>query len=238
MIPPLSQILSSSSLKVSRLREITCIDANFVGGKGDILFTSRHRGLGELGPIIDVPPMPDKAGVELLLHRYTGIDVNDYMSEGSTIVNRLGGLALAIDQASAYMAYKQLPIDQLSDFLAQYEAQRKKVLQHTADHFWKYMKIGDENGRRKAINAFTTWEMSFQQLLDGWDPPSSVAHFLTVAAFLGPIHVSESLFKFHRELSEPPPDWADIFMASRGSDDESSSSDAEDDLDRQEHVTR
>jgi hypothetical protein len=41
--------------------------------------------------------MLDRVGVELLLYRYTGINVNDYISEGSTIVNRLGSLALAID---------------------------------------------------------------------------------------------------------------------------------------------
>ncbi|KAK5278064.1 hypothetical protein LTR14_012488, partial [Exophiala xenobiotica] len=119
----------------------------------------------------------------------------------------------------------------------QYEAQRKKVLQHTADYFWKYMNIGEESGRQIAINAFTTWEMSFQQLLDDWHTPGSVAHLMTVAAFLAPVQVSECLFKFHRELSEPPPDWADIFVASGGSDDESSSSEADEDLDRPEHVT-
>jgi hypothetical protein len=80
-------------------------------GKGDILITSRHRGLGELGTILDIHPMPDKAGVELLLHRYSNINVDDYMAEGTAVVNRLGGLALAIDQASAYMSYKQLHID-------------------------------------------------------------------------------------------------------------------------------
>ena len=89
-----------------------------LGGKGDILITSRHRGLEELGTIIDIPPMPDQAGVPLLLHRYSGINVEDHMSKGSEIVNRLGGLALALDQASAYMAYKQFRIDQLGDFLA------------------------------------------------------------------------------------------------------------------------
>jgi len=82
----------------------------FPGCKGDVLITSRHRGLGELGTIIDIPAMPTKPGVELLLHRYSGIDVDGYMSDGSKIVHRLGGLALAIDQASAYMEYNQFPI--------------------------------------------------------------------------------------------------------------------------------
>lgn len=137
------------------------------GGKGDILITSRHRGLGELGTIVDIPPMSDTAGVTLLLHRYCGINVDDHMSEGSKIVDRLGGLALAIDQASAYMAYKQSPIDHLGDFLAQYEAQRKRVLRYMADHFWRYVKIDDKSGQETAISAFTTWEMSFEQLLNG-----------------------------------------------------------------------
>jgi tetratricopeptide (TPR) repeat protein len=206
------------------------------GGKGDILITSRHRGLEEIGTIIDIPPMWDKAGVTLLLHRYQGINVNDYLLEGSQIVNRLGGLALAIDQASAYMAYTHLPIDKLSDFLAQYEARRKKVLRHTTDHFWKYMKLEDEKGRETAVNAFTTWEMSFQQLLNKWNTPDSVGHFLTLAAFLGPIHLSESLFKFHWQLSEPSPDWSAMFMDSCDSDEERSSSDSED-VDSHGHVT-
>jgi hypothetical protein len=35
----------------------------FLVGRGNILFTSRHRDLEELGDIIEVPPMPLKAGV-------------------------------------------------------------------------------------------------------------------------------------------------------------------------------
>jgi hypothetical protein len=97
MILPLSWMSSGLSLKVCRPQRSLVWILTSIGGKGDILFTSRYRGLGELGYIIDILPMPDKAGVELLLHRYTGIDVNDYISEGSIIVRRLGGLALAID---------------------------------------------------------------------------------------------------------------------------------------------
>jgi DNA-binding ferritin-like protein len=181
--------------------------------------------------------MLNEAGVTLLLHRYQGINVDNYFLESSQIVDRLGGLALAIDQASAYMASQHLPVDKLSDFLTQYEARRKKVLRYTADHFWKYMKIEDGNGRETAVNAFTTWEMSFQQLLNEWNTPSSVEHFLTLAAFLGPIHLSESLFKFHWDLTEPPPDWFTIFMVSYGSDEESSSSDAEEDMESRGRVT-
>ncbi|KAK5936528.1 hypothetical protein PMZ80_011238 [Knufia obscura] len=180
-------------------------------GRGNILFTSWHRDLEELGDIIEVPPMPPKPGVTLLLHRYHGINIEDYMSEGTAIVNRLGGLALAIDQASAYMQYTRLPLNQLSTFLPQYNARREKVLQHTTRNFWKYMKISHPNERQTAINAFTTWEMSFQQLLEAWEERDSVAHFLTLSAFLGPTLVNESLFPFHWALSEPPPTWMCVF---------------------------
>ncbi|KIX10462.1 uncharacterized protein Z518_01545 [Rhinocladiella mackenziei CBS 650.93] len=209
----------------------------FQGRKGDILFTSRHRGLEELGTILDIPPMQEDAGVALLLHRYSSINVDDYMSEGSKIVDRLGGLALAIDQASAYMKHKRLPIDKLGDFLSQYEAQRKKVLQHTADHFWKYTRISDQNERETAINAFTTWEMTFQQLQNGRDSGGAVTHFLTLTAFLAPIRVSESLFKHHWESSKPPPDWLKIFVTSSDVDEEGPSSNAEEDANGQEHLT-
>ncbi|KAK5056742.1 hypothetical protein LTR84_012274 [Exophiala bonariae] len=113
------------------------------GGKGNVLFTSRHQGLRELGHLIEIPPMPNDPGVALLLHRYRNINTSQYQLQATPIVKRLGGLALALDQASAYLEYKGIPIGNLSDFLEQYEDNRKKVLQHTAEHFWRYTKIND-----------------------------------------------------------------------------------------------
>lgn len=60
------------------------------------------------------------------------------------------------------MAYEQLPIEKLSDFLAKYEAQRYRVLQRTADYFWKYTRFSGHEDRETAINAFTIWEILFQ----------------------------------------------------------------------------
>src|SRR5690242_6390960 len=76
------------------------------------------------------------------------------------------------------------------------------------------------------------------QALSAYNPPQLVEHFLTLAAFLGPARVNESLFRFHHELQDPPPDWCEIFTTSCRSEDDSSSSDAEEEVDRQEHMTR
>jgi hypothetical protein len=51
--------------------------------------------------------MPTLDGVNLLLRGYPNANVKDHIEEGKKIVTRLGGLALAIDQAAAYIQYKK-----------------------------------------------------------------------------------------------------------------------------------
>ena len=181
--------------------------------------------------------MPTETGVNLLLRGFHSISLDEHMAEGSRIVNRLGGLALAIDQAASYIEYRQLPIERLGEFLKTYEAQRKKILEHTPDHFWEYGAIGG-TAREKAISAFTTWEMSFQQLYqDNNEQQETAAHFLTISAFLASILVSERIFAFHWTLSSPRPAWIRIFETTNDadSDEEDSHSDNEVDASHQRH---
>src|SRR5271155_235059 len=98
------------------------------GDHGDILFTSRHNGLDRLGTLLEVPPMTNEDGVGLLLYGYQEDDIQRHKIDASEIVSRMGGLALAIDQAAAYIKYKRMPLDRLANFLTTYEAQRKKIL--------------------------------------------------------------------------------------------------------------
>ncbi|KIX10312.1 uncharacterized protein Z518_01394 [Rhinocladiella mackenziei CBS 650.93] len=166
------------------------------GGQGDILFTSRHRGLERLGKVLDVPPLPSKDGVNLLLRDFKGVNLENYMSEASRIVDRLGGLALAIDQAAAYIQYRQLAIDHLDEFLKTYEKEQEKVLQYTPEDIWEYGAMRMEKGaQEKAGSAFTTWDMSLRQLSQGEaERSAAVAHFFALSAFLAPATVSESIF--------------------------------------------
>jgi hypothetical protein len=52
------------------------------------------------------------------------------MHEGKKIVKQLGYLALAIDQAAAYISIRQLP---LSLFTEHYEKRKEFILKHTPD---------------------------------------------------------------------------------------------------------
>ena len=186
-------------------------------GHGHVLFTSRNRDLSRLGTLLEIPPMAADEGVRLLLRGY---DVNDiqqaHHDAALRIVNRLGQLALAIDQAAAYIKYKRMPLDRLGDFLTTYEAERRRILSYTPKKFWEYRKMQSQ-GQAEHISAFTTWEMSFQQLGSGDEPWKKVeAHFLTLSAFFAPTSITESLFRYYYEGYGSKVEWIQKFSLADG----------------------
>jgi tetratricopeptide (TPR) repeat protein len=180
---------------------------------GDILITTRSRGLEGLGKVLIVPPMTQQEGTELLLRDHPTTEVEAHQESCSKIVQRLGGLPLALDQAAGFIRYKQLRLDQLDEFLTLYEAQRKQVLRHTPRRFWKYVtvQVDGKEEENRAISAFTTWEMSFQQLEEDEARRRDIEHFFTVSAFLQPDQIGESLFRHYWESTQPAPAWMRIF---------------------------
>ncbi|KIW24807.1 hypothetical protein, variant [Cladophialophora immunda] len=194
---------------------------------GDILITSRSKGLEGLGRVVVVPPMNEHEGTELLLHEHPPSQVHTHKEKCREIVRRLGGLPLALDQAAAFIRYRQLAPNQIDEFLTLYDAQCAQILQHTP-RFWKYRttQVDGKEEENRAISAFTTWEMSFQQLEDNEARRRDVEHFLTVSAFVQPGQIGEPLFRYHWELSQPAPAWMKIFSleeSSRNKYDQSSS---------------
>ncbi|KAL9616318.1 MAG: hypothetical protein Q9160_008797 [Pyrenula sp. 1 TL-2023] len=189
-----------------------------LGGGENILFTSWHRGLERLGDVLEIPLLPTTVGVDLLLRRFRGIHQDDYKPEASRGLSiDLGGLALAIDQAGAYIQYCQVGVKRLGEFLDIYEKQRKKILKHTPDDFWEYgaMRM-DRAAREKAVLAFTTWKMSFLQLCQKEaERSAAVAHLFTISAFLAPSIVDEWLFRQYWELADPLPHGARILQPRR-----------------------
>ena len=183
--------------------------------------------------------MSTKEGVSVLLGLNFEHDAQQHMDTASKVVDRLGGLPLAMDQAAAYIKYKQIPPDRLDDFLVTYEARRKKVLEHTPKQFWEYgtMQIHGEARKNQAISAFSTWEMSFEQLQANDERTrSDISHFLTLSAFFDPTHIDESLFRHHWEAKDPRPAWMDQFREADDpdSDGDASSEDEDDSGRRQE----
>lgn len=138
---------------------------------------------------------PDE-GVDLLLGGRQEIDEN--LKTAKKIIRRLGGLALAIDQAGAYIAHRRISPHRLHGFLETYEAQRKEILSYTPSSLWEYgsMQSHVEEDHTKAINAFTTWEISLKQLIrDNPKQKEAMIRLLTLSAYFNPARIEELLFR-------------------------------------------
>ena len=91
-----------------------------------------------IGTSIRITRMDVDEGLSLLLHN-SNREAND--ADKGHICEKLGYLPLAIDQASAYIAVRRLP---LPEFLVHYKAREEEILNHIPS-LWEY--------RRKFTNG-------------------------------------------------------------------------------------
>ncbi|KAI4263695.1 MAG: hypothetical protein L6R42_001169 [Xanthoria sp. 1 TBL-2021] len=167
---------------------------------GHVIITSRRRDLDRLGDLMELGALSPNEGVNLLLRGYSRQEIAGNLKTAKEIISRLGGLALAIDQAGAYIAHRRVPPHQLHGFLETYETQRKEIMSYTPSHFWEYgsMQTLGKDDRTKAINAFTTWEISMKQLIkDNPRQKDAIVRFLRLSAYFNPARIEESLFRNH-----------------------------------------
>ena len=163
--------------------------------KNVILVTSRHTSSGRLGATIKVNGLSEDEGLKLLLRQdsNTGI-TEETLNQGREIIKKLGYLALAIDQAAAYISIRQLP---LSMFAEHYEKRKEVVLKHTPGSLWEYQRPPDDRRSEDVLNlsVLTTWELSFEQIAEDNEEREKLGLFLTCSAFLDATSISEGLFK-------------------------------------------
>ncbi|KAL8650824.1 MAG: hypothetical protein Q9226_004982 [Calogaya cf. arnoldii] len=168
------------------------------GKHGHVIITSRRRDLDRLGDLMELGSLSSDEGVKLLLRDYNRQEIDENLETAKEIIWRLGGLALAIDQAGAYIAHRRITPHDLHEFLEQYEAQRKEIMSFTPSSFWEYgsmQTLGEEN-QTKAINAFTTWEISMKQLIrDNPHQKDAIVRFLRLSAYFNPARIEELLFR-------------------------------------------
>ena len=156
---------------------------------GTVIITSRHSVASvRLAPqaTIKLDGMADNEALDLLFARSFQEKTKETEQIGLDIVRRLGHLPLAIDQAAAYIGTKQLP---LSRFLEQYEVRKKDILMYSPG-LWDYRQQTDQHDI--ALDAYTTWDMSFQQLGTDEDRGAMLS-LLSTLAFLDPSRISEDI---------------------------------------------
>ena len=137
--------------------------------------------------------MTDEEGAKLL-SQATSISEN---SEVAEIVFILCSLALALDQAGAYIRAHWLP---LSQFVSHYKKRKRIVLEEIPDE-WEYRNAQDLDDMR-SLSALTTWEMSLD-LIKGTSQKEKEqkVDFLTLASFLDPYQISERYFRVYNTIN-------------------------------------
>jgi tetratricopeptide (TPR) repeat protein len=136
--------------------------------------------------------------------------------ERSELLQRLGGLALAIDQAAAYISFHKLSIP---DFMAKYETRKAQILKHHEEDTWDYNTHLNNSEKQTALTAYTTWEMSFQQIEPANpDRKEWITQFLSISAFLHPARIGEHIFREFYTYQAESSVWLNAFTGSESED--------------------
>lgn len=172
---------------------------------GSVLITSRCIASKSLGHAISVSDMKEDEALDLLFRR-SQFERNEMsVSKAKKIVNRLGYLALAVDQAGAYIAARNINLDQ---FMDHFNRRREVVLKETPN-LWDYRRKKDETEAEQSMTVATTWELSFEQITEDNEIPGGRRHFFLLVAFFDGRKISEELF--HAFFNADAPSWMNIF---------------------------
>jgi tetratricopeptide (TPR) repeat protein len=154
------------------------------GGQGHILLTTRSQVTGNIAKRIDVERMVTEEGTLFLLHRAGLLDLDtalDAISEverakARELIEEVGGLPLALDQAGAYIEETQCG---LAGYLQLYRTRQAELLKRrgrlVTDH---------------PDSVDTTWSLSFEKV-ERANPVA--ADLLRLCAFLDPDVIPEEL---------------------------------------------
>jgi len=142
---------------------------------GQVLVTSRLSGWSGAVETLDLDVLAAEDAVAFLLERTDGRrrPMEDDAARAGEVATELGQLALALEQAGAYIATRRLTFGR---YLEEWRAQHERVLA------WF-----DERQMQYPRSVATTWQMSFEQLTP------SARRLLCRFAWLGPEPIPESL---------------------------------------------
>ncbi|CAN9373072.1 unnamed protein product [Alternaria alternata] len=153
-------------------------------GAGMVIITSRLESIGSIvGMALNVGMMTTQEAAELLQTRSkVNFFVNGQVVRPvQDLLELLGGLPLAIDQAGAYIAHKSVPYEV---YLNLFRTRRQEINAEVPER-WQYARVEDSIQEKAFLTVSTTWELSLQLLGKNDEDRSRKIAFLTQAAFLG-----------------------------------------------------
>ena len=129
---------------------------NFIplGNRGNILITSRNRSMGRIVSIenrIEIKEMEEADAITLLLKASCLDPLPDHLEVSKKIVNELGFIPLAIDQAGAYIEAGKCDIGQ---YLRQFSVHRQALMSDATF----------TGASRYNKTVYGSWDLSFKEI--------------------------------------------------------------------------
>lgn len=150
---------------------------------------SRHADTIQLGTRLQVDSMTLEDAIELLTIRSERDEVRE---NAINLVETLGRLPLAIDQAASYIRYTRYSFQR---FIQEFDKRKDILLDSDLPIFWDYKKkrkSGKDNIEiDEKLGVWTTWQLSLN-LLEARNNGVSMAHLLTLSAFLNGRNISQA----------------------------------------------
>jgi tetratricopeptide (TPR) repeat protein len=151
---------------------------------------SRHADTVQLGTRLSVDSMVPEDAIELLTVRSERND--EKMENAKKLVETLGRLPLAIDQAASYIRYTQYSFER---FIQEFHTRKDILLDSDLPMFWDYKRKQkssmDNTEIDEKLGVWTTWQLSLN-LLEARNTGISLTHLLTLSAFLNGRNISQA----------------------------------------------
>jgi tetratricopeptide (TPR) repeat protein len=169
-------------LVIDNLDDITVVDGYLPSTSGAVhtLITTRNKNSNRIpAEGFEIMTMDPQEAVEFLVNRISLQDTqgSQIQTEAPKIVEELGYLPLAIEQAAAYICESE----NISEFLTTYKESRQKLLARRPEGNYSYPKT-----------VATTWRMSLQRLETSHPDSIFLLHYLV---FLNPDEILVEFLK-------------------------------------------
>ena len=159
--------------------------------RGSVVITSRNSRASRLGTVVEVGELAAEEATEFLLRSLQLWDqpssTSPHQTEVDNLCSLLGYLALAIDQAAAYINENKLSIE---EYIGLFQQQKVYLLSTSSNN--RYSKTRSAGLDVKYDTVLMTWEISFRFIQR--DSPAS-ALLLQLLAFMNNEEISEDIFR-------------------------------------------
>ena len=132
-----------------------------------------------------------KEGKKFLFHRVGIVHNVEVDTAAEKLVQELGGLPLALEQAGAYIKSLRCTVSQ---YLELYEKQRLRLLNKQ-----KATRVSEYESPERLV-VRTTWHLNFEHIKLMLDGGKAVSRFLNASAFLNPNEIQKDIIN----VGEPP----------------------------------